>query len=372
VITIKRTLLRASLPIILALCLFLSSCTSLPWGPAAEQARFQEFLNRAFVAAVTVDSVTLYGLIKDPAAFGIVDHELIMPTADFPTDDKIGEERQRIAELQTFDRAKLTPAQQKDYDVLAYQAELFEPSLQYYHYADPLLNDMGIHALLPIVLAIFQFTDSADVENYLTLLDQVDEVFDSAIRFEQDRAAQGRFMTDAQVAHVIDGCQSFLSDPDNNVLLTSFAERLDAIGSIDETAKASYLARNRSLFEGTVVPSYERLIAALDALKGTGKDHARWDDPEQRRAYYAHVLNRIGITWTPSDLITILDTKLAALISERSDLRKTLAAEPSPTESFIPAMSPKEAMAFWTATVGNDFPALPDGIEARSPRLQRA
>jgi len=362
VMTIKRTLIRASLPIIVALCLFLSGCSLLPLGPAAEQARFQEFLHRNFVAAVTVDTVMLHMQLKNPAEFGIDKSDPFLPTVDFPAESKISEVRERIAELKTFDRARLAPEQQKDYDVLAYQAELYEPSLEFHYLKDPLLSPYREHALLPVILSIYRLSSSEDVDVYLALMKQVGTVIDAVIRFERTRSAHGEFMTDVQTAQVISECESFLSDKDNNVLLASFRERLDAIDSIDAAAREAYIAENERIFTSTVVPAYERLVTALESLTGTGKDHARQAGSEQRKAYYAYELKRSGVTRTPSDLVAIFDATLPTRLAEYRALKKTIAKDPDLDKSLAPAMSPEAMLEFWSTRMAGDFPALPDGV----------
>ena len=359
-IPIKRTIRRTGLLLVLALALALSGCFAAP-RPAAEQARFDDFLHRSFVAAVTVDSITQHTLVKHPEAFGIAPDGLTLPTYDFPSEADITAARESIVELMTFDPAQLTPEQQRDYAVMVYLAGLFEPALDLHHYTDPLMGLDRVHALLPIVLSIAPLTSAADVTMYLELVARSGEIFDSVIRHEVERADRGLFMTDVQTEAILGECEFFLADRTTNVLLTSFEERLGALG-LDPAETAALVAQNQHLFDTVVVPAYERLMAQLEDLAGTGADQNRWANPAERRASYALALKYLGTTRTPAQWADRLDAYLPGLLAERYAL--TQAAKETPDATVIDVMAAEDLLDLWLTRTADEFPALPDGVTA--------
>lgn len=82
-------------------------------------------------------------------------------------------------------------------------------------------------------------------------------------------------MTDDMVDQVIEGCRTFIANPEQNVLIATFETRLDALDSLDEQARADYIKQNHAAVMDTVIPAYERMMEGLEKLKGTGVNPGR-------------------------------------------------------------------------------------------------
>ncbi|MCL2884762.1 MAG: DUF885 family protein, partial [Oscillospiraceae bacterium] len=272
------------LSLTLVLCFSLSACqwvmSFLPSGstsaasPAETQQQFDDFLQQQFVKNITADTLSMHQLLKCPANFGITDYAATWGdyTCAYPTDEQIAQDRQDMQILQSFDRSQLTPAQQASYDILQYEAQLYDQSLQFFYYDDPFGNNNEFHAMIPVMLSEYDFFSKQDVENYLTLCGSMDQLWNGCLQFEQQKSAKGLFMTDTQVTTIVNDCQTFLSKTDDNVLITSFKTRIDAIPFLTDAEKTDYITRNQDIFNNTVVPAYHTLMDGLTALKGTGQN----------------------------------------------------------------------------------------------------
>ena|GEM_PF-4291558 len=350
--------------LLLTLALAVTGCAAPNSGASAEQARFNELLHREFVEQVTADSVTLHWFLRDPAGFGITEQETRLSEIDFPGDADIARLNQRIEEFRSIDKVLLTPAQQADYDVLAWDLGLLGRSLEYHYLDTGLLGVEQVHLLMPILLGEYAFDDAGAIDRYLVLLSQAGDLFDSLIRHQDSRAERGLYLTDKQLARVIDECQSFLSPERDNVLLVSFAERLTGVDLADEAAQ-SYLEQNQTIFTDTVVPAYERLIAGLERLRDAGQTSPAPVVSEESRAYYAYAVERMGLSKTPEEMIAIADQQVATLAAELAELMAELEAagdEADDSSLFGNPMTGPELFDFFAERAADDFPALPDGI----------
>lgn len=354
-----KTLVRTVVLAVAALALGLTGCAAPVDVRAGEQARFDAVRHDEFLDLITADSLTLHWFLRDPAGLGIDAPETRLLTVDAPADEDVARVRARIAEFATIDRALLTPDQQDDYDVLAYRMALFEPALEYHYHGSGLLGAEKLHVMTPLMLSEYRFDDREAIDRYLVLLAQVGDVFDSLIRLQDDRAARGLYLTDAQLALVIDECHGFVSG--DNVLLASFAERL-AGTDLPEPARQAYLALNAALYADVVVPAYGRLVAALERLRDSGATTAEVVVSEATRAAYAHDLARLGISRPAAEVLAIADRQVPALVDAITALIEAAGEDPRAAYRFDGPTTAPDLFDYWAGHAAADFPALPQDI----------
>ena len=354
--------------VLVSACLLFSSCgergvSSSSAVPAKTQAElFDEFLQEEFLDYVTSSTILQNRLLEDPAKFGVKDRPAAWGSyGAYPTAEEIDRGRRAIRTFGTFDRARLQPEQRDSYDIYAYNAALFEPSLELFYYNEPLEISNGAHVMLPLLLSEYAFSDAGDVGDYLTLCETAGGVFDALIDFEREKSARGLFMSDAAAEDVAAGCESLMKNKTDHFLLTGFDRRIDAL-NIDGARKSAFKARSKAAFETVLVPAYERLAAAVRALKGTGKNTGGLARFEKGKEYY----RLRGADRTPEELITAFDRAIADMTGET---KKLAAAHPDALKKLekaaLPKLTPEKAVEFWMQRSAADFPALPDGVTWR-------
>lgn len=135
-------------------------------------------------------------------------------------------------------------------------------------YYQPLSATIGIQAELPILLCEYSFYEKQDVEEYLALLDAIDDYYKEILAFEQQKADAGLMMSDACIDHVIESCESYLLVPGNNFLIDSFNQRLDLVADLTEEEKTTYRQRNESASGRKLRPAYQTLIDWHEKTEG--------------------------------------------------------------------------------------------------------
>lgn len=280
-----------------------------------ERARFDEYLKEDFVATLESDLLSLHYTLKDPSAYGIKDVEPTFGDVEPPLLSDYDEE---INRLKSFDRSLLTEEQQELYEMLMrfYQQERGALEQGYAYYSEPCAPDGGVQASLPITLSEYQFYTEKDVQDYIALLGDVGRYYDDLVKYEEERARRGLFMTDDMVDQVIEGCRTFIANPERNVLIATFETRLDALDDLDEQARADYIEQNCAVVMETVIPAYERMMEGLGKLKGTGVNPGGLSNLEKGKGYYEYLARSLtGVDATPEELARRIDERLGELFS---------------------------------------------------------
>ena len=241
-------------------------------GADGENARFREYTWELFCREAASDTVNLHYTLKDPEEYGIGD-----PPVTFGSFDAEGEAVKAASEnmrrsLLGFSYDDLDTQNRLTYDVLNYRLKSMDKSAEYLLYEEPLGLVSGVQTQLPVVLSEYQFYDRQDADDYLALLKTTGEYFDSLIRFENEKSEAGLFMAEHAADTVIGQCRAFLDMGDGNYLYSTFADRIEEINELTKEEKSEYIQDNALAIQDYVFPAYEKLTAAVEDLKGSGKN----------------------------------------------------------------------------------------------------
>lgn len=174
-----------------------------------------------------------------------------------------------------------------DYDSLSYYLDLADNSYAYELYEEPLSPNNGIQSQLPILLAEYTFTDQNDIQSYLSLLACVPDYFDMLLSFEQEKADAGLFMSDTNCALVIESCEGFLENRDQNFLFSSFLTRLQKVSDLSSKEIAQYTSANEAAVYDYVFPAYENMIHKLTSMLGLGRNNSGLCNYQSGKEYYS-------------------------------------------------------------------------------------
>lgn len=326
-----------------------------------EQTAFNEFTNELFVKKVQEDGITLNYTLSKPEDYGITD---VTPTlGEFGVDAS----RQAIAEaeninqrLSEFDYSALTKEQQLTYDVLEDYYRISDDEEDYLLYGEALGNTTGIQAQLPILLSEYNIDDKEDVETYLSLLLTVDDYFQQIEDYEKEKSDAGLFMSDHNADNIISQCEDFIKNPDDNLLITIFEDRIDNFDWLTKKEKKTFKKENENAVKNSIIPAYEGLIDTLESLKGTGKCDPGVGNLPNGKEYYEQLAQSItGSDKTVSDMKSALTktmqqsaTRLSLMASNDDSLEKDYFS------MEFPMTDPDEILEYLTDAVKEDFPAL--------------
>lgn len=298
------------------LLLSISGCNRQNTGTASgPNEDFDEFLEELFLEEVTDNTLNLHFTLKDPEGYGIEDMEPTfgdLDERDFSNMEEDWEDLEAtFQELQSYNYNKLDEKQQLTYDIL-YRYMEQELSIKDCEYQGTLFGQVtGVQSNMPLNMSLYEFYSAEDVEDYLALMEQLDDYFDYCIEYEHFRTAEGYGMSDGAIDDAVEQCEEFLTHREDNYLITTFEHRIDALDGLSDTERASYKDQNRNIVMNTVIPAYETMIDELNALKGKSEDRGGICNYEGGKEYYEYIVShKTGSSKSIEEMKKILEDVL--------------------------------------------------------------
>lgn len=267
---------------------------------------FSEFCTTLFREEMKSNTMNLHFTLKDPKAAGIDSYEITLGSlsGDSPHNQarqlkKLSEELKKYSHRSLKGKERLTCRLLSDY--ISRQQNL----AAYPYYDEPLTPSGGVTSQLPVLLAEYTFRNTRDIKDYLGLLSQMDTYFLGILDYEQKKADAGLFMSDEACLKVIEGCEVFTEHPDDNFLIDTFSNRLNAMDGLTDTQKNAYLKQHSRVLSDHVIPAYSQMIKGLTMLLGRG--HNNWglcNFPEGKAYYEAVVSADTGCDDSVEDLFS--------------------------------------------------------------------
>lgn len=267
---------------------------------------FSDFCTTLFREEMKSNTMNLHFTLKDPKAAGIDSYEITLGSlsGDSPHNQarqlkKLSEELKKYSHRSLGEKERLTCRLLSDY--ISRQQNL----AAYPYYDEPLTPSGGVTSQLPVLLAEYPFGNTRDIEDYLGLLSQMDTYFSGILDYEQKKADAGLFMSDEACLKVIEGCEVFTEHPDDNFLIDTFSNRLNAMDGLTDTQKNAYLKQHSKVLSDHVIPAYRQMIKGLTMLLGRG--HNNWglcNFPEGKAYYEAVVSADTGCDDSVEDLFS--------------------------------------------------------------------
>ena len=267
---------------------------------------FSEFCTTLFREEMKSNTMNLHFTLKDPKAAGIDSYEITLGSlsGDSPHNQarqlkKLSEELKKYSHRSLKEKDRLTCRLLSDY--ISRQQNL----AAYPYYDEPLTPSGGVTSQLPVLLAEYTFRNTRDIKDYLGLLSQMDTYFLGILDYEQKKADAGLFMSDEACLKVIEGCEVFTEHPDDNFLIDTFSNRLNAMDGLTDTQKNAYLKQHSKVLSDHVIPAYSQMIKGLTMLLGRG--HNNWglcNFPEGKAYYEAVVSADTGCDDSVEDLFS--------------------------------------------------------------------
>lgn len=360
-----RHTLFSSICFILLSGTILFGCGQASTQTSLKQKKFDRFLNSCFREYAAENTVTLHFKLSNPSAYGI--KAPVSPTYGDLSSDTLkkncSRSKELLQKLYTFPTSSLTKKQKLTWQI--FQDYLNESIMneKYILYSSP-LGTNGLQSEIPVTLSEYRLDNEKDIKDYLSLVNQVPELFTQILDFEQERRNAGIISPSFVISDTIDQIDQFLNaSEENNLLIQSFEERLAEVESLSKDQKASYIANNRLLVSDKVFPAYKSLKTSLQSytneLKNTSSKERLCEYKNGRDYYKFLLMSNVGTDFSPEDCITILESQLKNTVKDISSL--TAKNKDLYTEylSAAPALSaPKEIMNTLKNDSLIDFPEI--------------
>lgn len=329
---------------------------------------FLSFTDSLFQSEIVQSTLNLHYTLNDPSSCGIENYPVTLGKADpesllssCQTLNKYHTALRKIPHTWLSQKNRLT------YDILDLCFETQKQGEKYLLYQEPLGPSLGTQAQLPVLLAEYSFHSTKDIEDYLTLLEQIPAYYDGLLSFEQAKAEAGLFMNDTIAQGIIDQCNAFLGTEKENILFTTFETRLENQKNLSEKEKLDFIQKNENAVETCVFPAYKKLSEGILALKGSGNNELGLCYYPDGKSYYTYLLKDLtGCYNSIDDILERIQrqirtdiTKLRALVQNNPSLLTDAGIETLQNNTAAISDDPQKLLADLQDKISADFPEPP-------------
>lgn len=343
-----------------------------------DQRSFTQLSKELFTGEMISNTLNMHYTIAHPENYNIEYIPCLSVYSPDRSANSSAEVEKLISQLEHISPGKLSPSDAYTYDLLLSYLYNQRTESILYLYGEPFAPSSGVQAALPILLTDYAFRSVKDVEDYLAILNQVDDMLAGMILFEQEKAKSGLFMSDQAVEKVIDQCDNIISKEKlltgTHFLQSTFQERVDALEQekiLTPADKEIYLAENNRLLSHVVQPAYEKTGDELYLLKGSGKNEMGLSYYPEGQKYYQYLLKSStgsyrsinGIKKLLYDDFTKHYEELRSLSKAHPELSSLLQTS-SPE---LPLKEPAEILENLQQNIVENYPALPSEKGSAKP-----
>jgi uncharacterized protein (DUF885 family) len=238
--------------------------------------------------------------------------------------------RRSLALLRSYDRDAQNASQRFSTDVLDWFLEDIAKGEPYQLHDYPFDQLNGLHVELPdFLINVHPMYDARDAWDYLARLSQLARAIDQGIEGTRFRAARGIVPPRFVVERVRGQVETFRAGGAGaNVLLTSFAERIEKLDDVAPELRPGFVLRARHEIETSVLPAWERLARLLDEIEPQATETVGvWKHPDGA-GFYAWLLRHH--TTTSKSAAEIHALGLAEVARIHAEMRAILAGVGEP------------------------------------------
>lgn len=327
--------------------------------PVRAEENFDTFLDDLFKEYLEEDYMTAHFYVKDFSAAGIETPELSLGENSWEQYAEDAEECQEdLEQLKSYDYNSLSKKQQTDYDSVKFWLENRIALNKYPEFDFAFQAGNGIVDALNTNFTEFKFYTKENFDEYLAVLSSTPDYLKDCMKVTKKQAEEGYFLTDAQLRDTDAQLDKFLEKKEDNPLITTFNQRIDAFEGIDPSEKETYKQKNQDIVLNSYIPAVEKTKKELDALAGSRKGGYAIADLKNGKDYYAAMArSQTGLDCSVQEMVDVCTDFLKKSMPAYSQLLQ--AQDRSFMDETIPEKTPEEILAY----LQEHMDSLPEGPE---------
>ena len=195
---------------------------------------FQELTDQLFFQDIATDTLSLHYTLAYPSHFCVDSYSVTLPEYQ---KDLIKQSHSKIENflhtLKTMDLSRLSPEEYFCHHLLTNYFTLQKKGFSYTYFEEYFSPSSGIPSNYPILMAEYTFRTKQDVTDYLTLLADTPNYFNSYFTFQQERAKKGYYLASVSLKKTINQCDTIITSQsltnNSHFLQITFNERLSSL-----------------------------------------------------------------------------------------------------------------------------------------------
>ncbi len=244
--------------------------TAFSFTPAmAESQDFSDYLYNEWKDTVESDYLTLHSSVYDYRNLGLKKPEVTFGNINYEEyADTVIYANEALDNLHEFDYEDLNEAEKHDYLAFEYYLECMAdmysyPELQYMFrpYTGYLSNVIDYFADFP-------FYEKQDVDDYLTLIEELPSYIDQMKSITEKQAGSGFFLDDLGYSDEMLELNEFVEKGENNPMIINFEDNIEKFEALTESEKTLYKEKNKDLVLNSLIPAIRDVRSFLSVQKG--------------------------------------------------------------------------------------------------------
>jgi len=249
---------------------------------------FRSYMDRAMIKAAFKDPemLTSLGFLE---SLGIKGHNAHLDDVHPDRTEEFFAELRAFGEgLQQYEDEDLDDQQRLTRDIALYLTGFLEDAYPFRYHTYPANQMFGIQSAFPTFMdSSHQVNTVEDAENYLSRMSELPRKFDQHLLGLRIREEQGIIPPRFVIERVLDEMRNFVATPpEENILYTSLAAKMDEAEDISDQQADEILARVAASMNENIYPAYGTFINYFGELEAKGgEEDGYWHLPNGEAAY---------------------------------------------------------------------------------------
>lgn len=277
---------------------------------------FREMTNHLFLKDITTDTISLHYTLAYPSHYNINSYPITLPKYDKKL---LNQSRLKIKNslnaLSKIDTSALTPEESYCHHLLQDYFSMQKQGFSYTYLEEYFSPSSGIIANYPVLMAEYTFRSQKDIIDYLTLLADTPNYFDSYFQFQKERAEKGYSLASVSLQEILEQCDTIITEDalneNSHFLQLTFQERLTSLITKNIVSKEeafTYIKKNNTILKTVVLPAYKNLKNKLLSLQTDYIPLTGLYKKEQGKEYYQWLVQKqIGTSLSIPDILRKLE-----------------------------------------------------------------
>ena len=317
------------------------------------QKEFDALQKSWFVEDMKSDYTSMRFGVEDPAAMGITGVEVSLGHIEDP--EKLDMYKQRLEAIKKFKASDLTPDQQ---NMLKCMEDYFDLMIDNYSieedYTFLFTPNSGLNNNLTTIFTEIDIRNEQDIKDVITLLNDSGRYLQEAIDYTKKQAEKGIVQPDSVIDSVIENCEKFVANVDNNEVIKIVTAKID---KLNIAGAAEYKNQVAEAVKTVLIPGFQSVIDMYRALKGKATKSGKLCEygEEGDATYEILVRFKTSTNQSINDLIEFVDDMIFDCLDGIYDVMN----EVEITEGYGYS-EPKEIIEYIKTKMKDDFPAFED------------
>jgi len=285
--------------------------------------------------------------------------------------------KKNLAILRSYERRSQSPAQLLSTDILDWYLDDVVRGQTFMYHRYPVDQLFGVQTELPLFMSTtHQINKKKDAKNYITRLSKFGVKFDQVLEGLKTREQKGIIPPRFVIERVLDEMRGFVGeDIHNNVLYTSFREKIEKVEDIDDKDRQKLYLICEGEIKDTVYPAYQRLVSYFEYLEPIATtDDGVWRLPDGN-AYYIHALrSHTTLDVTPEQVHSLGLKEVERIQNEMRIILDSLGYTGRNIAEYMKDFSKEERFLYPDTDSGKaqclaDYQAIIDDIDQNLPDI---